>query len=213
MVAALENAYAAIRRRHPELPEVVIVIASGSGRKGLEKLGHFAAMRWQDGDERVAELMIAGEGLNNPAEVMHTLLHEAAHGLARVRGIQDTARQGRMHNYKFAVLATELGLVPPAKRSPRNGYSDCYFGGATAKVYAAEIERLKAALKLYRHAEAPRESKARKDSNNGVRATCSPDCGRSIRVAPSVLAQGAIICGCCSHPFTAPGIGETIEDE
>ena len=45
-----------------------------------------------------------------PLDVLGTLLHEAAHGLAQARGIQDTSRQGRYHNRRYATLARELGL-------------------------------------------------------------------------------------------------------
>lgn len=44
----LERSWEAIRRIHPEVPEVVVVVAAGSDgrtRDGL-KLGHFAASRW-----------------------------------------------------------------------------------------------------------------------------------------------------------------------
>ncbi|WP_238487764.1 tyrosine-type recombinase/integrase [Actinoplanes flavus] len=66
------------------------------------KWGHFASLRWQHGDRQLPEVLVSGEGLKrSPAEILVTLLHEAAHGLADVRGIQDTSRQGRWHNKKF----------------------------------------------------------------------------------------------------------------
>jgi hypothetical protein len=78
LVAALERAWSAIRRRHPEVPEVVMAVASGSvGRRGELKLGHFAERRWTvDAAER-PELFVGGEGLAAGAvEVLGTLLHE-----------------------------------------------------------------------------------------------------------------------------------------
>ena len=128
MVAALEAAWAAIRARHPEVPAVVMVLGAGSiGNAGGLRLGHFAAMRWADpdqtretdddpGDEadeadeadgdpagpvRLPEVFVGGEGLvRGAADVLGTLLHEAAHALAHVRDIKDTSRQGRWHNAK-----------------------------------------------------------------------------------------------------------------
>ena len=48
LVAALEHAWIAIRSHHPEVPQVVIVVASGSDPHGKRlNLGHFAAGRWQ----------------------------------------------------------------------------------------------------------------------------------------------------------------------
>ena len=105
LVAALERTWTAIRDRHPEVPEVVLVVAAGSDPRGKRlTLGHFAAGRWQlaisaDGQsaER-AEVLVGGEGLRRgPVDVLGTLLHEAAHGLAHARGISDTSRQGRYH--------------------------------------------------------------------------------------------------------------------
>ena len=43
LVATLERAWTQIRHRHPQVPEVVMAVASGSaGRRGELKLGHFA---------------------------------------------------------------------------------------------------------------------------------------------------------------------------
>jgi len=46
-----------------------------------------------------------------PRDVLGTLLHEAAHGMAATRQIKDTSRQGRYHNRRFAELAAELGIT------------------------------------------------------------------------------------------------------
>ncbi|MPZ00552.1 MAG: hypothetical protein GEU97_21750 [Actinophytocola sp.] len=63
MVDALEQAWADIRDRHPELPPAVIVLGAGSigSRSGELTLGHFAAMRWHtdtDGSEQLAALRV-----------------------------------------------------------------------------------------------------------------------------------------------------------
>ena len=47
-VAALEHAWSAIRSHHPDVPRVVVVVASGSDPRSRRlNLGHFAAGRWQ----------------------------------------------------------------------------------------------------------------------------------------------------------------------
>jgi hypothetical protein len=113
LVAALEHAWQTIRIRHPEVPEAVLVVASGSEGKRLN-LGHFAPHRWQVNGADRHEVLVGGEGLQRgPLEVLGTLLHEAAHGLAQARGVQDTSRQGRYHNRRYATLAHELGLGWP----------------------------------------------------------------------------------------------------
>src|SRR4029453_3856781 len=111
LVAALEHAWTAILTQHPEVPQVVIVVASGSDPRSRRlNLGHFAAGRWQLTDPNQPtdrpEVLVSGEGLQRgPVEVLGTLLHEAAHGLAHARSIQDTSRQGRYHNRRYAALA------------------------------------------------------------------------------------------------------------
>ena len=87
LVAALEHAWTAIRGHHPDVPQVVIVVASGSDPRGRRlNLGHFAAGRWQltspDQPTDRAEVLVSGEGLQRgPIDVLGTLLHEAGHGL------------------------------------------------------------------------------------------------------------------------------------
>jgi hypothetical protein len=38
-------------------------------------------------------------------------------------------------------------------------------------------------------------------SGGGVRVKAVCDCGRNVRVVPSVLSQAAIVCGACGQPF------------
>src|SRR6266516_6060952 len=110
LVTAIDRTWAAIQAQHPDVPSVVITLGAGSGTGGL-KLGHFADGRWQRAGAKLPELFIGGEGLARGArEVLGTLLHEGAHGVASVRKIQDTSRQGRFHNGRFRALAAELGL-------------------------------------------------------------------------------------------------------
>lgn len=198
MVAALETAWAAIRKLHPEIPAAVIIIGSGtSGRH--PKWGHYAAMRWQHGTNRLPEVLVSGEGLKRTAaEVLTTLLHEAAHALADVRGVKDTSRQGRWHNANFAQLADELGL--DATKDPRLGYSPCTLRDATATTYAVALRKLTAALSAYRHPELQIGAGSTRKSNNNALA-CSCQCPRRIRVAKAVLDDGDITCTLCDAPF------------
>jgi hypothetical protein len=78
LVAALERTWQTIRTRHPDVPEAVLVVASGSEGKRLN-WGHFAPRRWQVSGADRHEVLIGGEGLHRaPLEVLGTLLHEAA---------------------------------------------------------------------------------------------------------------------------------------
>jgi hypothetical protein len=201
LVAALDHSWQAIRARHPDVPEVVVTLGSGSGNgRGVLKLGHFAEARWQRGEGRLPELFIGGEGLARGSRgVLATLLHEAAHGVATMREIQDTSRQGRFHNTRFKALAEELGL--DVAKTGSIGWSDTTVPDTTAAVYRAELRQLDTALVAWRHGERVTGRGGRTSSNNGVAARC--ECGRRIRITESVLAAGPITCGLCGSEFAA----------
>jgi hypothetical protein len=197
VVAAMEQAWTAIRAQHPEVPEVIMILGAGSeARRGLFKLGHFAAARWQVAGQRRAEVLVSGEGLQRGAiDVLGTLLHEAAHGLADARGVKDTSRQGRYHNRRYAHLASELGLDVTC--DPATGWSQTTVPDALAEVYADVLGDLAAALRLWRYAE--QQAPTQTGSRNLLACTCP--CGRKLRVAKQTLDQAPILCGACEQPF------------
>jgi hypothetical protein len=195
LLAALEHAWQTIRARHPDVPEAVLVVASGSEGKRLN-LGHFAPHRWQVAGADRHEVLVGGEGLHRgPLEVLGTLLHEAAHGLAQTRSLQDTSRQGRYHNRRYVHLARELGLDVSTVKPV--GWSATTVPEATAAGYAGQLEELQAALVLWRRQEHRTGSGTR--SRNLLAAACG--CGRRIRAAKATLAEAPILCGLCQGPF------------
>jgi hypothetical protein len=195
LVAALEHAWQIIRYRHPDVPEAVLVVASGSEGKRLN-LGHFAPHRWQVNGADRHEVLVGGEGLQRgPLEVLGTLLHEAAHGLAQARSIQDTSRGGRYHNRRYAQLAGELGLEVASVKPI--GWSATTVPEQTAAGYAGQLEELQAALVLWRRQETRIGGGTR--SRNLLAAACA--CGRRIRVAKATLAEAPIVCGACEQSF------------
>jgi hypothetical protein len=195
LVAALEHAWQTIRTRHPDVPEAVLVVASGTEGKRLN-LGHFAPHRWQVNGTDRHEVLVGGEGLHRgPLEVLGTLLHEAAHGLAQARQVQDTSRGGRYHNRRYAALAGELGLEVASVQPV--GWSATAVPAATAAAYAGQLEELAAALVLWRRQEHRIGSGSR--SRNLLAAICG--CGRRIRVAKATIAEAPIVCGLCEEPF------------
>jgi hypothetical protein len=202
LVAALEHTWHTIRSRHPDVPEAVLVVASGAEGKRLN-LGHFAPHRWQVHAADRHEVLVGGEGLHRgPTDVLGTLLHEAAHGLAQARGIADTSRQGRYHNRRYATLARELGLEVTSIQPI--GWSATTVPQPTAHAYADQLEDLAAALVLWRRQE--HRSGAGPRSRNLLAATCG--CGRRIRVAKATLAEAPILCAACQHPFQPTGPDE-----
>src|SRR5215216_3673491 len=195
LVAALEHAWQRIRTRHPELPQAVLVVASGAEGKRLN-LGHFAPHRWLVNGADRHEVLVGGEGLQRgPLEVLGTLLHEAAHGLAQARGVQDTSRQGRYHNRRYATLAHELGLEVASVQPI--GWSATTVPEQTAAAYASQLEDLAAALILWRRHD--HRSNPGPRSRNLLAASCG--CGRRIRVAKTTLVEAPILCGACAQPF------------
>ena len=185
--------------------------------------------RLADGDA-LPEVLVAGEGLRRPApEVLTTLLHEAAHAIADRRGVQDTSRDGRYHNRRYRAIAEEVGL--DVDLAPPYGHTHTTLRPETAERYADQVLALEAALVVYRVAETPPprrrrrrtpasggqdqdldqqdtgrldddgagEQDGRRRDYNLLPAACA--CGRRIRIAPSVLAAGAITCGVCAGDF------------
>ena len=202
LVAALEHAWSAIRSHHPEVPQVVIVVASDSDPHSRRlNLGHFAAGRWQltsaDQPTDRAEVLVSSEGLQRgPVDVLGTLLHEAAHGLAYARKVSDTSRQGRYHNRRYATLAGELGLEV-AHLNPI-GWSATSVPDPTTTRYTQALAELGMALVLWRRAEQASTAGPGRSRNA---LACSCGCGRRIRVARSVLELAPIVCAGCAQPF------------
>lgn len=235
VVAVLEKVWAKIREDTPELPDVVIV--TGSGLIGPPRWGHFRANGWTGRAEKSAatdltlgEMFVAGETLARGARhTLETMLHEAAHVLAKVRGIQDTSRQGRWHNRKFCTLAESLGLeYEKTSAHPQIGFSDVVLTPGTEEQYAEVIDELDKAIRLtvelptflrpvpgdtgdatplgagesmgHHGARKPRAEGASSNSNN-VKATCLCEEPRIIRVSRKVLDGPEILCGECEEAF------------
>ncbi|MER6816458.1 hypothetical protein ABT299_44955 [Spirillospora sp. NPDC000708] len=223
LVAELERVWAAIIRRHPDVPPVVVTLASGTVGvpAGSITLGHFAGARWEHLERgELAELFVAGEGLARGArDVLGTLLHEAAHGVGWTRGIRNTSRQGRYHNTEYKKLAMELGLT--VARVDPIGWSGTDVPDTTADEYADELAKLGAVIRAHRRSEhtaftigaggggedgeeAGGAEDVRTSNNNGVAALCGCQPPRRIRIAPSVLALGEIECKVCEETFMDP---------
>jgi len=196
VLRVLETIWLNIRARHPEIPAVVIIIASGTdGRQ--RRWGHYEPHTWVTGAQARPEIMISGEGLARGARsVLGTLLHEAAHALAAARHIKDTSRQGRYHNKHYKTLAEELGIT--VEFDTTIGWSATTVPDPTAAAYAAQLAALDEAMTLWRLDEPAATSTPRRSSNL-LAATCP--CGRRIRAAASTLAEAPITCGDCDGKF------------
>jgi len=230
LVAVLEEVWGEIRRRHPDVPPVIVTVGSGSlgARPGKLRLGHYAAARWRpavpDVDAvAIAELFVGGEGLaHGPVDVLGTLLHEAAHGVAVTREVKDTSRAGAYHNARFRGLGEELGLH--IERDAAIGWSLTSVPDVTAAAYAAEVGQLRVAIVPCARPSTtaslqPRGVAARGEGDAagvddgdeaagaGSRSAPTYVCGcaspRRLRMAPSVYELGGVLCGAGGQPFIA----------
>src|SRR6266545_8158296 len=177
LITALEDTWATIRRHLPDLPEVVFITGTGLRYAAAASVdarwGHFGAQRWVHGrpqptttptpeagqdaklqvqPDRKPELFVAGECFAEGAtHTLTTILHEAAHALAHVRGVKETSRQGKYHNRRFLELAAELDLEWPAdaKAHPVAGFSEVRLSEVAAIFYADTAAELDAAITLH----------------------------------------------------------------
>lgn len=215
LVVACEAAWRTIQSHHPELPEVVMLLGTGVERGRLVKLGHWWSGRWiADGNVR-GEVLLAGEALHlKPDAVFEVLLHEAAHGINAARGVQDTSRGGRYHNARFKSTAIEVGLTV-AQMDPY-GFAQTELGDLATQRYADDITKLAAAMRIARRIPGSALSEAEVDGQTGTEGTpgagggesqrekvrpAECGCGRRMRMAPSVFAQGPVTCGNCGAEF------------
>lgn len=209
VVAACERAWRSIQEHHPEVPDAVIVLGSGVERGRLVKLGHWWGGRWLADGEVRGEVLIAGEALHlEPAQVFEVLLHEAAHGINAARGIKDTSRGGRYHNQRFASAAREVLLR--VRPMPPYGMADTLLSSAAAERYADDIGALGDAMRIARQLERTATPDrgaeegtpgADRERSSGRATSAACGCGRRVRVAPSTLAAGPIVCGLCGSAF------------
>lgn len=219
LVTAIEKVWAELRRRHVDMPDVIVTMAAGSaGRRGV-RLGQFGPDRWELGQQVLPELFVGGEGLAFGArDVFGTLLHEAAHGVARTRGISDTSRGGAYHNGKYRDLAQELGLT--VERSAGGGWSTTSVPDQTAIRYERQIASLATAIVAHRRSEhdpvvggvnddgnsddADAEDGEAKAPRNGRALVCRCVPVRRVRAHKKTIDAGPILCGVCQELFTVP---------
>lgn len=236
IIEALEEAWSAIRERHPEIPAAVVITGAGSNQKGIPEgyalRGHHWPERWITDPEqggRAAELFIAGELLASGGRaVLEVMLHEAAHALARARGIKDTSAEGnRYHNKRFVALAEELGLRGPDQSEKVTGWSGCSLTDETAAGYAKVIKAIDTARLPYltdiglggtgtgtgkdgEDQDAGDAPNKRGGRHVATECGCTP--ARRLQLTPRQIEDGPVVCGICGDEFRAPGDGDGGDD-
>jgi hypothetical protein len=152
----------------------------------------------RQGRASLDDVYVTTAGLASGAtDVLTTLRHEAAHAIARQRGIKDTSRQGRYHNKRFKAIGDELGLVVSC--DPPVGWSATTLPASVAATYAETVAPLADALNAYRECEpfgpasGPRK---RRDY------TLECVCGRRTRDRAKSFSAVAFVCSACSVSST-----------
>ncbi len=143
-----------------------------------------------------SEVFITTDGLaRSPAELLDTLLHEAAHAIAFQRRLRDTSRQGRYHNVRFKALAEELGLQ--VWRDPSFGWARTVLPDETAAGYAGALAALARGLIAHRERPAPDARLTRKRARTAPTLVC--ECGSLMRSGRVMSSVHAAICSVCSQ--------------
>lgn len=237
LIVALERAWEQIRAnvRTPdgdtELPKAMIVTGSGLQSSGVLAWAHFMPEAWKVNDqgEPLHELFVSAERLATGAELtLQSMLHEAAHFLAHLRGIQDTSRGKAYHNREFLKLAEELGLEYVHDGPSRGiGFSAVtlsdmarvYYGETLAHLESAirasanqldnragTVDLLGASLGVDAGAHTLKLPKAAraglKGTGGGSKVKLECGCGRKLWVGRHDADEGGISCQRCAEDFS-----------
>jgi hypothetical protein len=182
----------------PELPDVLIAITPTALR------ADHGPERWKKGDSgAVTGLVVSAETLEQgPVPVLAAVLHDAAHLLSWVRGIQDTTMRGAYHNQKYLTAAEEVGLEWPAdaERSPTRGFVDPRLTEAALRRHAPDLKVLEDVIpQTLPHLVIPPSQSTRRTERLTARCQCDPP--RLIRISQTAMSAGPITCGVCGQRF------------
>ena len=153
VLKTLNDVWKMIQKNVPEVEDVFVVVASArTNKQAAGVYGHYAPSTWGLNKDTAPEMLLSSTVLRlDGAAILKTMLHEAAHSLARVRGIKETSRQNRYHNKRFVEMSNVLGLVwptgedgKPEKPDSVIGYSQVVLTDETKNLYKKAIALLDA---------------------------------------------------------------------
>jgi len=161
-------------------------------------MGHFThAKLWKAGDEAFHEIMISANYFERGARaVLGTLLHETAHSIDLLNGIQGVTGDG-YHNKRFKATAEALGLT--ITQAKGIGWSVTEVSDECAERWSEELAQIENALALMADAEQAKKGAGR--NKNLKVAKCG--CGEKIRLSAKTLEKCAPICQNCGQEFKA----------
>ena len=197
ILSAVDSFYSALKKKHPELPEIVFVVGSSGRSKNAQTHGHFAAQSWEGG---LHEIFLSGESLGRGAvETIGTIAHEAAHALAFTRGVRDCSNQGRFHNGRFKAIAEEIGIeVEKRDTDPSRGFSYTTVPEAFVTKYKRYVDALDKALTTYR--VQPLMSVAPK-TRTKTKMVVDCSCELPFTISRRVFDERNLVCNDCFEPL------------
>lgn len=107
-----------------KLKNLVFLIQSEKATK-KNTYGTFCENIWKIDNNDYCEISLSAENLQleNPNELLITLVHEMLHYDNYLKGIKDTTRDGRFHNNHFKISGNNIGLIFKDK-DPKKGWSE-----------------------------------------------------------------------------------------
>ncbi|MBT2412649.1 hypothetical protein J7I94_19135 [Streptomyces sp. ISL-12] len=201
LLTAVDALWEQLRTDVPELPAIRPVVSP------LARTHEHGPERWtRDDDGVVSGLVITADVLQQGATAtLETILHDAAHILCWVRGVQDVTMRGAYHNQTYLAAAEEVGLTWPegVTRSTQRGFRDVVIKVVTKARLEQHLQSLEDAIPLVLpHLTLPSSSSATKRTAR-LTYLCACDPPRTFRISRTVAAQGAITCGVCGQEFSA----------
>lgn len=186
---ALEQAHEIIKAETGAPRATLLVTRDLKGRKG-----HFTPFTpWRNSEEAFSEIAFNLEHFTTPEELLSTLLHEVAHSLNHMNGIEDCS-SNQYHNGKFKTQAEALGLKT---EKTKKGYSATTLTEFGAKRWAKALRILANAFDLVAIGnEGSAKPKGR--NTNLIKAQC--DCGNTLRLSRGLLESG-VTCNTCEGIF------------
>jgi hypothetical protein len=175
MAGTLNETWEAIRHQEPDVPQAHVSIVHGSG-----------SPHWRE-DQRavhVAEQTVEAGAL----EILHFLLHQAAHDLSP---IAYAGSEGRYHSEDYRHAAERLKLWVTFAEGI--GWGRTELTAEAKATYQPQITHMDSARQAW---EVPARQSTR-------RITVHCQCPRRLQIVPSVLAKGPIVCEVCGQPFAA----------
>lgn len=202
----LEQVWQELRRSVPGLPHAALIPLDVTGRRSRN--GHFSADGWRKRTGHMHEIAVSPFLFGKPADLLCTLIHEAAHALLHEEDPENPRHHGGCsrndryyHRTEFRKRAEDLGL----ECSFLNGR----YGWAKTEWPAGAVpETFRPLLGIIRKhmpvgAEASRTQVRKRIPASLLTLHCNCEIPRALKVRESVWKAGEILCTVCNHHFTA----------